>query len=70
MFTLSYSDTPPQGHTFEFDARTGILQCPDGSLQTAEIITPDLKGDAPFVEFGGGLLVSIIDGVPNFAVCA
>lgn len=67
MFTLSYSETPPEGHTFEFDAQTGILQHPDGTLETAEIITPDLKGDAPFCEFNG-LLVSIIDGTPNFAV--
>ena len=67
MFALAYSESPPKGHSFEFDGTTGILQRPDGTLETAEIITPDLKGDAPFCEFNG-LLVSIIDGTPNFAV--
>jgi len=68
MFSLSYSPKPPAGHTFEFDAQTGVLQRPDGTLDTAEIITPDLKGDAPFCELGE-LLVTFLDGVPNFAVC-
>jgi len=69
MFSLSYSEAPPKGCTLAFDGTTGILQRPDGTLETAEIITPDLTGDAPFVEFGE-LLVSIIGGVPNFALCS
>lgn len=66
MFTLSYSETPPAGHSFDFDGTTGILQRPNGSLESAEMVTPDLAGDAPFCEFGS-LLVTIFDGVPNFA---
>ncbi len=69
MFILNYSDAPPKGCTFEFDARTGMLQMPDGTLQTAEIIVPDLKGDAPFCEFGD-MMVVIVEGKPHFSLAS
>ena len=65
MFLLHYNTTPPAGHSFEHDGTTGILQRPDGSIESADLIVPELKGDAPFCEFEG-LLVAVIDGTPNF----
>lgn len=65
MFLLHYNTTPPAGHVFDHDGATGILQRPDGSIESADLIVPELKGDAPFCEFEG-LLVTVIDGTPNF----
>lgn len=65
MFRLTYTTTPPAGHVFDHDGTTGILQRPDGSVESADLTIPELKGDAPFCEFEG-LLVTLIDGTPNF----
>lgn len=65
MFRLTYTPDPPAGHVFDHDGATGILQRPDGSIESADLIVPELKGDAPFCEFDG-LLVTLFDGVPNF----